>query len=651
MLEYNLSDPSFKVWRFCHHVREVKMLGKKSFMDNTQVLNAIKSNDPAKVTSLGNEFMIKFWNLINELMVVERKDLTKRMMRSNDGQITFFHLDMDMYRVYGRNLILIQFALWSCVSEKCFRYITATLINSRMNIKVDEEVSWSWMENLLKCVTLMSTYVYNSYATDHQRQYPCCQVILLVKSFRQISSLFIKLATNPTILSVKFKNHNIENGTQTAMMTTSFKSFSQEKANEVNAVKNDHTLEFFLEYNEDTFSVNHFLSSLEEKRKIVDVAVATLGEGGGGNTPAVGGLQFKQNSANKHITTEEAVFETEKKKQLGKKASSSNNTVPLPNATIDDNDNMNDVPTKTNKLNDNDVVLHKGDHEEPYIQETKFKKLHSWLLRLKKVLDENNGILRQLQKDRISREDYIARCKVFSKSICPEDLGQTDFDHFYRSLAFAGLIMHEVLKCGKNYQNMTIVQRAIFAPILFSCLDGCSKKMMSKYQFWQAFLTKLVPKCKTYSSIRDSSSKLRHFLGQCLNSIGDLGIEDVFLKSGSSPNECLAFYYEKNYLSNNSKPLISKMKSDFEKRRNNIITQKKQKMIVGDSAGVLKGNPTTSKENNDTEFDDSPASNLRKRLRPALDANKNLKKGKKRVDHGERPSSLNKKFKEGKKLV
>jgi len=84
MLQYNFSDPSFKVWRFCHHVREVKMLGKKSFMDNIQVLNAIKSNDPAKVTSLGNEFMITFWNLINELMVVERKDLTKRMMRSND---------------------------------------------------------------------------------------------------------------------------------------------------------------------------------------------------------------------------------------------------------------------------------------------------------------------------------------------------------------------------------------------------------------------------------------------------------------------------------------------------------------------------------------------------------------------------------------
>lgn len=93
------------------------------------------------------------------------------------------------------------------------------------------------------------------------------------------------------------------------------------------------------------------------------------------------------------------------------------------------------------------------------------------------------------------------------------------------------------------------------------------------------------------------------------------------------------------------------MKSDFEKRRNNIITQKKQKMIVGDSAGVLKGNPTTSKENNDTEFDDSPASNLRKRLRTALGANKKLKEGKKRVDHEERPSSLNKKFKEGKKLV
>ncbi len=66
-----------------------------------------------------------------------------------------------------------------------------------------------------------------------------------------------------------------------------------------------------------------------------------------------------------------------------------------------------EVPTtKADKIEDE--VVHKEGHEDPVFEETKFKKLHSWLLRLNKVLDENNGILKQLQKDRVSKEDYLA---------------------------------------------------------------------------------------------------------------------------------------------------------------------------------------------------------------------------------------------------
>jgi hypothetical protein len=192
---------------------------------------------------------------------------------------------------------------------------------------------------------------------------------------------------------------------------------------------------------------------------------------------------------------------------------------------------------------------------------------------------------------------------------------------------------------------MTKIQVAIFALILFSCLDGFPKRMMSMYQFWQAFMTKLVPKCATYSNIRDSSSKLRNFMGQCLNVIGDKGIKEVLLNSGNSANECLAFYYEQNYLSNNSKRLVLEMKSDFEKRNNRKIKQR----IVANPAGVLKEKKDQSKKNNDTNsglsksissnkspelestvIDDSIASNLQKRMSPAKDVNKRLK-GAKRV--------------------
>jgi hypothetical protein len=98
-------------------------------------------------------------------------------------------------------------------------------------------------------------------------------VLLLAKSFSEISSTFVNLATNPTDFLMA--------------MTSSFKSYCLQKANKINHVKNEHTLEFFLGYQDDTFTTSCFLSSLEEKREtgnlpkiILDKAVATKGEGG-----------------------------------------------------------------------------------------------------------------------------------------------------------------------------------------------------------------------------------------------------------------------------------------------------------------------------------------------------------------------------------
>jgi hypothetical protein len=226
----------------------------------------------------------------------------------------------------------------------------------------------------------------------------------------------------------------------------------------------------------------------------------------------------------------------------------------------------------------------------------------------------------------VSKEDYLARCFTFSKIICPKALGEAYFDHFYR-------LIHKVLKCGIQYEKITKIHIAIFAPILFYSLDGVSPKMMVTYQFWHAFLTKLVLKCTTTnSSIRDASSKLRHFMSQCLNLIGDRGIEEVLFNSGNSPNECLAFYYEQNYLSNNTKRLVLEMKSDFEKK---INRPSKRSMLVIDSAGVLKEKKVQSRKNEDanselskttytkrsaemesTAIDDTrPSAKLRKRIR------------------------------------
>jgi hypothetical protein len=155
-------------------------------MNNTQVLNAIKSNDPAKVTSLANKFIGTFWISVNLLNGGKTKDfITQSILdRKHFFILTLISIE-EKASIY---LIMFQLALWSCVSNKCFRYITAALLNSRVDIKVDEEILWSWMENLVKCVTLTSMFVYHLYATDHQKQYPCCKVLLFAKSFLKIFS-------------------------------------------------------------------------------------------------------------------------------------------------------------------------------------------------------------------------------------------------------------------------------------------------------------------------------------------------------------------------------------------------------------------------------------------------------------------------------
>ena len=659
MPEPNVSDPSYKVWSLCFHVRG-QLEGKKNFMDNINVVNAIKSNDPDKVTSLANEFISTFRNSISVLFVGGRKGIiTPNIMRSDDGQNASFHLDLDRFRGISINcLIMIQFALWSCVSEKCFRCITALLLNSRVDIKVDEEISWSWMENLVKCVRLTSKFVYHTYASDHQKQYPCCEVLLLAKTLFQTSSTFVRLASDPTAMSAlsiffekqKFKNR-IEIGALTAM-TSSFKSYCQQNAYEINGVKNEHTLEFFMEYENHIITTHRFLCRIQvfrEKGKlrtnsiIHDVALVNKGEGGNTTTPEQV-LQFK---VCKNLTKEEELEKETKEKemqQIGKASSTCGahnieDEVPTTKDPLLEK-SKEEIEKKIKEKEIGKASSTSGAHniddevpttKYPLLEETKFKKLHSWLLRLKKVLDENNGILKQLQKDRVSKEDYLARCFTFSKVLCPKDLGEAYFDHFYRSLAFFGLMIHEVLKCGIQYKKMTKIHIAIFAPILFYSLDGVSPKMMATYQFWHAFLTKLVPKCiTTNSSIRDASSKLRHFMGQCLNSIGDKGMEEVLFSSGNSPNECLAFYYEQNYLSNNTKRLVLEMKSDFEKK---INRQSKRSMLVIDSAGVLKEKKVQSKKKEDANSELSKTtkdSSLKKRIRAAKDSNKELKDAKRR---------------------
>ena len=527
------------------------------FMDDTKVVKAIQSDDPAKVTTLANEYITTFFNSFDVAFSGFKKGVMSQHL-IDCWTTTFFHLDSDKIRgKEARYLLVFQLALWSCVSNKCFQYITIALVNSRESIKVNEALSWSWMENLVKCVTITSQSVYQVYASDEQKQYPCCMVLLLPKSLLKITSTFVNLAMDPNDLAMDPNDTamdanamtvvketsgltNVVNANFLKAMTSSFHRYCQNKVNENgHTIKDEKTLEFFMECDDLTFSMNQFLSSLCLEGK------------------------------------------NEEKQPIGEKTH---------------------LTAKDNIIEEDAVRETKGDIKV----DVEFKK-HALLSRLKEALDKY-AILKQLQKERVSRDDYLDRCMTFTKHICPEDLGETDLDYFHKAISFFGLMIHEVLKCPSKNPNMKKVHMAIiFAPILNSCINATSQKNVSKYQFWKEFLSKLVPKCTTLSNIRDSASKLRHFQSNCLHLIGVKSIEEVFFCSGKSPNECLAFYYEQKYLLDDSRGLVLEMKSDYEKRnntKNNAIQLKKRNK--GDSTKKIH-------EREQSAIGNSPALNLRKR--------------------------------------
>jgi hypothetical protein len=122
-------DPASKVFAFCTYVRRQLLEETKSFLDNTQVLNSIKSNDPAKMNSLSNEFIRTFWESIklygNSIPIKwfgwGTKDAISHIIGDNQGQCTLFHLDLDRYKGININcLVTLQLALWSRVRDKCF---------------------------------------------------------------------------------------------------------------------------------------------------------------------------------------------------------------------------------------------------------------------------------------------------------------------------------------------------------------------------------------------------------------------------------------------------------------------------------------------------------------------------------------------------
>ena len=67
MPQRNRSGPFYSVWSFCSIMRGQL----PPFMDDTKVVKAIQSDDPAKVTTLANEYITTFFNSFDVFRIDE----------------------------------------------------------------------------------------------------------------------------------------------------------------------------------------------------------------------------------------------------------------------------------------------------------------------------------------------------------------------------------------------------------------------------------------------------------------------------------------------------------------------------------------------------------------------------------------------------
>ena len=251
MPQRNLNHPAYVVWQFCKDVHD-QLPRNACFLDNNKIIQAVESNDPARVAELANNFIRKICKSI-PLFKKSRSE-----MKIDDNYT--FYLDLDK-KIAENKIVTLQLALWSCASSKCYRYISAVLIRHLSDKNVEEEISWSWMKCLVQCVSCSSKFVYLHSSGDYQKQYPACQVLSLVKSLFNISSFLIGLTTEPSFLQKHLQG-----------LPSSFKEYCQQKSKE-NIAEGGHALEYFLDYQDDTFTLSKFLSSCKLKKKRANVLV------------------------------------------------------------------------------------------------------------------------------------------------------------------------------------------------------------------------------------------------------------------------------------------------------------------------------------------------------------------------------------------
>jgi hypothetical protein len=206
MLE--IGDTPSKIWCLCSHVHQ--QLGRRYFMEDPSVAKAIKNNQPKEVSKGINSLIGEALGHISmhDILVGRYVQLQSMKFLMQDYGNLVAHITSESHEPLSVNkkklelhhkiLIIIQLMIWSCISDLSYTYITFMLhFFTREKIYLGQDELWSWLYCLTTCVLFNTSIVYDKYATNDEKKYPTCQLLLLPMAIQHNSVNFTLVGSKP----------------------------------------------------------------------------------------------------------------------------------------------------------------------------------------------------------------------------------------------------------------------------------------------------------------------------------------------------------------------------------------------------------------------------------------------------------------------
>ena len=189
-------------------------------MDDPYVIKAIEWNDPLALKKLKDSFIsdalghiIQLLSKGNSKLESFSQKVAKQMEYGLGFNVCVKWSDYKIDDKFGSAakvlIVIIQLMLWSCISTESYNCISNTLCDPKLDVYLNcmgsQELLWSWLYCLTKCVSSTTSCLYDIYAQGCEKEY-CCRILLLGSSIHHNFAAFLKVGIITNITTVENSN-------------------------------------------------------------------------------------------------------------------------------------------------------------------------------------------------------------------------------------------------------------------------------------------------------------------------------------------------------------------------------------------------------------------------------------------------------------